>query len=66
MMAMYGETTLANYLNLIEDLCMDSLDHVELIVTFEDEYKLKISDIDAEQWKTVGDIIKYLKTKGCK
>lgn len=45
----------------IEDLGADSLDTVELVMAFEEEFGIDIPDEDAEQMRTVGDAIKYLK-----
>jgi acyl carrier protein len=45
----------------VEDLQADSLDTVELVMAFEEEFGIEIPDEDAEQMRTVGDAIKYLK-----
>jgi len=45
---------------LIEDLGVDSLDTVELIMAFEEEFNIEVSDDAAEKAKTVEDIIVYL------
>ena len=45
----------------VEDLGADSLDTVELVMAFEEEFGVDIPDEDAEQMRTVGDAIKYLK-----
>ena len=42
------------------DLSADSLDTVELIMEFENEFNFKISDENAEKIKTVGDAIAYI------
>ncbi|HEX6939145.1 MAG TPA: acyl carrier protein [Longimicrobiales bacterium] len=47
--------------SFIEDLGADSLDIVELVMAFEEEFGLEIPDEDAEQLQTVGDAIRYLK-----
>ena len=44
-----------------EDLKADSLDLVELIMAFEDEFGGAISDEDAQKITTVGEAVKFLK-----
>ncbi len=46
-----------------EDLEADSLDLVELIMAFEDEFGGEISDEEAQQLKTVGESVEYLKKR---
>ncbi|MCJ7733092.1 MAG: acyl carrier protein [Anaerolineales bacterium] len=46
-----------------EDLEADSLDLVELIMEFEDEFGEEISDEDAQKITTVGDAVAFLKEK---
>lgn len=46
--------------NLVEDLGADSLDVVELIMAFEDEFGVSLPDEDIAQMKTVGDIVNYI------
>lgn len=46
-----------------EDLEADSLDLVELIMAFEDEFGGEISDDEAQQIKTVGQAVDYLKSR---
>jgi acyl carrier protein len=50
----------------LEDLGADSLDTVELVMAFEDEFGIEIPDEDAEKITTVGSAIEYLKNKGAK
>jgi acyl carrier protein len=50
--------------SFVEDLGADSLDTVELVMAFEEEFGIEIPDEDAEQLQTVGDAIKYLQDKG--
>jgi acyl carrier protein len=46
--------------SFVEDLGADSLDTVELVMAFEEEFGMEIPDEDAEQLQTVGDAIKYI------
>jgi acyl carrier protein len=50
--------------SFIEDLGADSLDTVELVMAFEEEFGAEIPDEDAEKLTTVGGVIDYLKSKG--
>jgi acyl carrier protein len=43
-----------------DDLKADSLDLVELIMAFEDEYGVEIPDEDAQKLRTVGDALTYV------
>lgn len=45
---------------LVEDLGADSLDVVELIMSFEDEFGVSLPDEDIATMKTVGDIVNYI------
>jgi acyl carrier protein len=49
--------------NFIEDLRADSLDTVELVMAFEEEFSLSIPDEDQDKLRTVGQAIDYLKEK---
>jgi acyl carrier protein len=49
--------------NFIEDLGADSLDTVELVMAFEEEFDIEIPDEDAEKMMTVGQAIEYLQKK---
>jgi acyl carrier protein len=49
--------------SFVEDLGADSLDTVELVMAFEEEFGVEIPDEDAEQMQTVGDAIRYLQDK---
>ena len=46
--------------SFVEDLGADSLDTVELVMAFEEEFGLDIPDEDAEKMRTVGDAVRYL------
>ncbi len=50
--------------SFIEDLGADSLDTVELVMAFEEEFGAEIPDEDAEKLTTVGAVVNYLKEKG--
>lgn len=47
----------------VEDLGADSLDIVELVMAFEEEFDMEIPDEDAEKIKTVGDAVKFIEDK---
>ena len=49
--------------SFINDLGADSLDTVELVMEFEDEFEINIPDEDAEKIQIVGDAIKYIESK---
>jgi acyl carrier protein len=46
--------------SFVDDLGADSLDQVELVMAFEEEFKLEINDEDAEKIKTVNDAVTYI------
>ena len=50
--------------SFVNDLGADSLDTVELVMEFEDEFDINIPDEDAEKIQTVGDAIKYIEENG--
>ena len=47
----------------IDDLGADSLDTVELVMAFEEEFGSEISDSEAEKILTVGDAVKFIEGK---
>jgi acyl carrier protein len=49
--------------SFIDDLGADSLDTVELVMAFEEEFGSEISDNEAEKILTVGDAIKFIEAK---
>lgn len=49
--------------SIIDDLGADSLDVVDLIMSFEEEFDVEIPDEEVENIKTVGDIVKYIETE---
>ena len=48
--------------NFVEDLGADSLDTVELIMAFEEEFDVEIPDTEAEKIKTVQDVVNYIES----
>ncbi len=52
--------------SFIEDLGADSLDNVELVMAFEEEFSVEVPDEDAEKLQTVGDVVKYIEEKASK
>jgi acyl carrier protein len=49
--------------SFIEDLGADSLDIVELVMAFEEEFGVEVPDEEAEKLQTVQDVIDYIKNK---
>jgi len=49
--------------SFIDDLGADSLDTVELVMAFEEEFGSEISDSEAEKILTVGDAVKFIESK---
>lgn len=49
--------------NIQDDLGADSLDIVDLVMSFEDEFDLEIPDDQVETIKTVGDVVKFIEEK---
>ena len=49
--------------SFVDDLGADSLDQVELIMAFEEEFDIEIPDEDAEKIATVGDAVNYIEEK---
>ena len=45
----------------IDDLGADSLDTVELVMTFEEKFSVEVPDEDAEKLKSVADVVAYIK-----
>ena len=57
------ESKVTDEANFIDDLGADSLDTVELVMAFEEEFGSEISDSEAEKILTVGDAIKFIESK---
>ncbi len=49
--------------SFVEDLGADSLDQVELVMAFEEEFSIEIPDEDAEKITTVGQAVEYIESK---
>ena len=49
--------------NFIDDLGADSLDNVELVMAFEEEFDIEIPDDAAEHIQTVGDAVKFIQER---
>jgi acyl carrier protein len=49
--------------SFIEDLGADSLDTVELVMAFEEEFSVEVPDEDAEKLQTVGDVVRYIEER---
>ena len=56
------EAKLTEDTSFIDDLGADSLDTVELVMAFEEEFGSEISDSEAEKILTVGDAIKFIES----
>ncbi len=56
-----AEADIKNESSFVDDLGADSLDTVELVMEFEDEFELSIPDEEAEKIQTVGQAIDYIK-----
>ena len=52
--------------SFIDDLGADSLDTVELVMAFEEEFGAEISDSEAEKILTVGDAIRFIESHSSK
>lgn len=48
---------------IVEDLGADSLDIVEMLMSIEDSFDVKVADEDAQNFKTVGDVVSYIEEK---
>jgi acyl carrier protein len=55
--------TLVAEANLLDDLGADSLDVVELVMAIEEEFGIEVPDSDAENIRTLGDIMTYIEAR---
>jgi len=58
-----NESAVTKDASFVDDLGADSLDTVELVLRFEQEFDLEIPDEEAEKITTVGSAIEYLEKK---
>ncbi|MCK4847057.1 MAG: acyl carrier protein [Deltaproteobacteria bacterium] len=58
-----NEDDLKDAASFIDDLGADSLDVVEMVMAFEEEFSIEIPDEDAEKIKTVKDAVDYIGKK---
>lgn len=58
-----GNDKLSTGASFVDDLGADSLDVVELVMAFEEEFGIEIPDEDAEKIRTVGDAVQYISKK---
>ncbi len=57
------EVKVTDEASFVDDLGADSLDTVELVMAFEEEFGSEISDNEAEKILTVGDAVKFIEAK---
>jgi len=58
-----AEEKVLNETSFVNDLGADSLDMVELVMHFEEDFEMQIPDEEAEKIQTVGDAISYINEK---
>lgn len=58
-----NEADVTENANFVDDLGADSLDTVEMVMAFEEEFSIEIPDEDAEKIKTVKDAVDYISKK---
>jgi acyl carrier protein len=54
------ESKVTRNASFVDDLNADSLDLVEMVMSLEEEFKIEISDEDAEKIRTVGDAVDFI------
>ncbi|MBI1912798.1 MAG: acyl carrier protein [Deltaproteobacteria bacterium] len=60
------EEEVTSQASFVDDLGADSLDTVEMVMAFEEEFSIEIPDEDAEKIKTVQDAVEYIQKKAGK
>ncbi|MDH5366131.1 MAG: acyl carrier protein [Cyclobacteriaceae bacterium] len=58
-----ADTEVTTDANFVKDLGIDSLDYAELVMEFEQNFKIKIPDEDAEHMQTISQAINYIEKK---
>ncbi|MDH5474629.1 MAG: acyl carrier protein [Cyclobacteriaceae bacterium] len=58
-----AETEVTIDANFVKDLGIDSLDYAELVMEFEQGFKIKIPDEDAEYMQTISQAVTYIEKK---
>ena len=58
-----AEEKVTNETSFVNDLGADSLDMVELVMHFEEDFEMQIPDEEAEKIQTVGDAVSYINEK---
>jgi len=61
-----NESEVTSEASFVDDLGADSLDTVEMVMAFEEEFNIEIPDEDAEKIRTVKDAIDYIAKKAAK
>ncbi len=56
-------TSISENSSFIDDLGADSLDVVDIVMAFEDEFGIKVEDEELEKFSTVKDVVDYIKAK---
>jgi acyl carrier protein len=56
-------TSITEDSSFIDDLGADSLDVVDIVMAFEDEFGIKVADEELEKFSTVKDVVEYIKSK---
>ncbi len=49
--------------DIMDDFEADSLDVVDLVMSIEDEFSVEVADEEIENFKTVGDVVRYIEEK---
>ncbi len=57
------QSVLSGNTSFIDDLGADSIDLLELVLAFEDEFGIQIEEDDIKNIRTVGDIVEYIENK---